>query len=233
LNDIRHQEKDMNRKNSKSHSLKRLGCAVLLSSSATFIVMADGNNGHGHDNKAAHDKPAAPAHGAAGGGATHAHQEWTAPPAVYANKKSDRWADIDAIARGEKIYEQYCASCHGQNGRGTGPLAASLSHPPADLTNHFHKAPGNGDAYLFWRVSEGGVVEPFKSMGSAMLPFKSVLNEDKRWDVLAYIHAYFHLGLGRWRADADGSEKSAHQEHGEQHSEGKESDEGKGRSHEH
>ncbi len=220
----------MNRKKLKTFSLKQLTCVLLLGSTATFIVVADGNGGHGHDSKPAHDMPAAASHGASDGGATHAHQVWTPPPAAYADKKSNRWADVDAIARGGKIYEQNCASCHGQDGRGTGPLAASLSHPPADLNSHFHKAPGDGDAYLFWRVSEGGVVEPFKSMGSAMIPFKNVLSVDQRWDVLAYVHAYFHLGLGRWGKDGGGAEMSAHQESAGKHAEGQKSDESKGHS---
>jgi Cu/Ag efflux protein CusF len=85
--------------------------------------------------------------------------------------------------------------CHGADGKGTGPLARGLPHPPADLTHHFHRAPGDGDAYLFWRVSEGGQVEPFKSSLSAMPAFKYVLSEDQRWDVLAYVHAEFHKGF--------------------------------------
>jgi Cu/Ag efflux protein CusF len=85
--------------------------------------------------------------------------------------------------------------CHGTDGKGTGPAAKGLEHPPADLSNHFHRAPGDGDAYLFWRVSEGGQVEPFKSMKSAMPAFKTVLTEDQRWDVLAYVHAEFHGGF--------------------------------------
>ena len=188
-----------------SQLLKRLGWAVLLGVSTTVMVLANESSVESKDNKSAsgvqatqHDQ-----HGSMEGGATHAHKEWVSPPVEYANKKSDRWADIDAIARGKVIYEQTCMSCHGQNGRGTGPLAASLSHPPADLTNHFHKAPGDGDAYLFWRISEGGTVEPFKSMGSAMIPFKHVLNEDERWDTLAYVHAFFHLGLAQWGTDAE------------------------------
>jgi hypothetical protein len=32
--------------------------------------------------------------------------------------------------------------------------------------------------YLFWRVSEGGMMEPFKSMKSAMPAFKTILSED-------------------------------------------------------
>ncbi len=85
--------------------------------------------------------------------------------------------------------------CHGTDGRGTGPAAASLPHAPADLTNHYHRAPGDGDTYLFWRVSEGGQVEPFRSMQSTMPAFKTTLTDDQRWDVLAYVHAEFHEGF--------------------------------------
>jgi Cu/Ag efflux protein CusF len=85
--------------------------------------------------------------------------------------------------------------CHGTDGRGTGPGAVGLPHAPADLTHHFHRAPGDGDAYLFWRVSEGGQVEPFRSMQSTMPAFKTVLSEDQRWDVLAYVHVTFHGGF--------------------------------------
>ena len=85
--------------------------------------------------------------------------------------------------------------CHGADGRGQGPRAAGLPHAPADLTHHFHRAPGDGDAYLFWRVSEGGQVEPFRSMQSVMSVIKTVLRGDERWDVLAYVHAKFHGGF--------------------------------------
>lgn len=78
-------------------------------------------------------------------------------------------------------------------------MGQSLSHQPADLTNNFHTSPGNGDAYLFWRVSEGGTAEPFKSQGSAMPAFKDVLSVSERWDVLAYVHTFFHQGLMEWK----------------------------------
>jgi Cu/Ag efflux protein CusF len=44
-------------------------------------------------------------------------------------------------------------------------------------------------------VSEGGQVEPFKSSQSAMPAYKTVLSDDQRWDVLAYVHARFHKGF--------------------------------------
>jgi mono/diheme cytochrome c family protein len=134
-------------------------------------------------------------HGHTTEGHTHQHPWWETPPAAYANARSTRWDDAAAIARGEQIFQTYCLMCHGADGKGTGPVAKGLPHPPADLSHHFHRAPGDGDAYLFWRVSEGGQVEPFKSSQSTMPAYKTVLSEDQRWDVLAYVHTEFHKGF--------------------------------------
>lgn len=35
---------------------------------------------------------------------------------------------------GRDIYQFYCSSCHGREGRGDGPVGAALKVPPADLT---------------------------------------------------------------------------------------------------
>lgn len=35
---------------------------------------------------------------------------------------------------GKQMYMSYCASCHGVDGRGNGPVASSLKTQPADLT---------------------------------------------------------------------------------------------------
>jgi mono/diheme cytochrome c family protein len=128
-------------------------------------------------------------------GHTHKHETWESPPPEYAAVWSTRWDDPAAAARGESIFTIHCTVCHGTDGKGTGPAAAGLPHAPSDLTHHFHRSPGDGDAYLFWRVSEGGQVEPFYSMQSTMPAFKTVLSEDERWDVLAYVHAKFHGGF--------------------------------------
>lgn len=39
----------------------------------------------------------------------------------------------DDVAQGRRIYLEYCASCHGLTGEGDGPVAASLTTPPANL----------------------------------------------------------------------------------------------------
>jgi mono/diheme cytochrome c family protein len=158
--------------------------------------------GHGQGGTERHERAQQDYHGEHRSGGephgTHRHDRWVTPPPEYADRRSRRWADLDAIARGQQLYQHSCIICHGRDGKGTGPAAKALPHPPADLTNHFHRPPHHGDAYLFWRVSEGGAVEPFKSMQSAMPPFKTLFSEDQRWDVLAYVHAFFHLGLAKW-----------------------------------
>lgn len=40
----------------------------------------------------------------------------------------------DPNERGRKLYVQYCASCHGMDARGSGPVAPTLKVAPTDLT---------------------------------------------------------------------------------------------------
>ena len=158
-----------------------LSLAVLLSVAMTGVLPAAGQHDHHHEHQGHQD--------------THKHQSWRTPPAAYADKVSHRWGDDGAIARGKALYDTHCTACHGADGLGTTAFAKTLPHPPADLMHHFHLHPGEGDAYLYWRVSEGGMVEPFKSAGSLMPAFKTLLSEDERWDVLAYVCAAFHRGF--------------------------------------
>ena len=43
------------------------------------------------------------------------------------------------VAQGKAIYLQYCASCHGPNGEGNGPLAPMLTTPPANLRKLYQR----------------------------------------------------------------------------------------------
>jgi mono/diheme cytochrome c family protein len=38
------------------------------------------------------------------------------------------------VPSGKTMFKQYCAACHGMNGKGHGPAAASLNTRPSDLT---------------------------------------------------------------------------------------------------
>lgn len=42
-------------------------------------------------------------------------------------------ATADETTEGNAIFLQYCASCHGPKGEGNGPLAPTLTTPPANL----------------------------------------------------------------------------------------------------
>lgn len=53
-------------------------------------------------------------------------------------------------ASGKEMYTQYCAPCHGTDGKGGGPAAGAMKAPPSDLTQlakkHDGKYPANNIA---------------------------------------------------------------------------------------
>ena len=53
-------------------------------------------------------------------------------------------------ASGEQMYKNYCAVCHGNDGKGNGPAADALKVPPSDLTKLAVK---NGGKYPSLKVA--------------------------------------------------------------------------------
>jgi mono/diheme cytochrome c family protein len=121
-------------------------------------------------------------------GGAHIH---VPAPLDYADRHMppNVWTDPAMLARGEEIYAAKCAVCHGDEGDGKGPAGLALPLRPADMRNRAAVAEMR-DNFWFWRVSEGGLVEPFKSAGSAMPPFKDDLSVEDRWAVIAYQHTF-------------------------------------------
>lgn len=109
-------------------------------------------------------------------------------PDEYKGKKNPYWTNLPAILEGGLIYQDRCAVCHGKSAKGDGPLSRFLDPKPIDFTDSRAMADVD-DAYLFWRVSEGGKMAPFES---TMPRWKGVLKEDDMWKVIAYIHAFSH-----------------------------------------
>jgi mono/diheme cytochrome c family protein len=46
------------------------------------------------------------------------------------------------------------------------------------------------DAYLYWRISEGGLMEPFNSL---MPGWKGMLNDQNIWKIITYIRTMIVL----------------------------------------
>jgi mono/diheme cytochrome c family protein len=109
-------------------------------------------------------------------------------PDEYADLINPVVADQASLDRGGAIYRSSCAVCHGDGGMGDGPAAANLEPAVAAIAQSGQML---SDAYLFWRISEGGQGEP---LASAMPAWKETLDEQARWDVINYVHA---LGSGK------------------------------------
>ena len=89
-----------------------------------------------------------------------------------------------SIARGETMYGPNCAACHGADGRGNGPAAASLPIKPADLTMPHLWEHTDGD--LFWWLSHG-IDKP--DYGFVMPGFAASLSAEDRWALIDYLRA--------------------------------------------
>lgn len=55
-------------------------------------------------------------------------------PRVPRSQDKPARADSKQVAEGGRLYQHYCASCHGLDGRGSGPVTPALKTIPPDLT---------------------------------------------------------------------------------------------------
>lgn len=104
----------------------------------------------------------------------------------------------EVLNRGEFAYIRYCRGCHGQNGRGDGPYASSLTPRPADLTRGEYPRLGatGGDLpsdEAFERVISEGIE------GTAMTPLG--MSDEDREAIVQYIKTFSPV----WRAGSPAS----------------------------
>ncbi len=102
-------------------------------------------------------------------------------PDAYATLRNPLVADEATLRRGAELYQTNCASCHGASGQGDGPVAASLQPSPANLARAV-QMPMVDATFLYWRVSEGALTQK-----SAMPPFKEMLSEEERWQIVTFV----------------------------------------------
>ncbi len=83
-------------------------------------------------------------------------------------------ATIDPAA-GAPLYEKYCETCHGKDGKGNGPGTLTLaSGSPAAFPQDMNLP------YIFWRIREG-------VSGSMMYGFRPLLTEIEVWNLTAHV----------------------------------------------
>ena len=90
----------------------------------------------------------------------------------YANQSTSSKVVIPvsrtSATNGKQMYVNYCAPCHGVDGRGQGPVAAALKKQPADLALMSKNNGGKFPSTHIMSVLEFGAVNP--SHGSAEMP---------------------------------------------------------------
>lgn len=102
-------------------------------------------------------------------------------PEQYAGLGNPYIDEPAAISAGETLYEANCSSCHGLTGEGDGPASGGIDPPPDNLAL---QQANLSDAYIYWRISEGGLMEPFNSI---MPGWKGLLDAQNIWQIISYI----------------------------------------------
>jgi len=102
---------------------------------------------------------------------------WKAPASAEKLTNPMKGND-DATKKGEELYGQMCAICHGDDGEGDGMAGGNLNPPPTDFTSDITQK--QSDGALFWKLTEGK---------APMASYKSMLSEEKRWQLVNYIRS--------------------------------------------
>ncbi|HMA86877.1 MAG TPA: cbb3-type cytochrome c oxidase subunit II [Desulfosalsimonadaceae bacterium] len=95
------------------------------------------------------------------------------------------------LARGHKIYQEFCIGCHGPVGDGMGPAQPYIYPPPLNFT--IVKDRGISGGILYYQIMNG-------ITGTAMPYFKKDLESEKIWEVGNYVAEYF---INQSDADAE------------------------------
>ena len=91
----------------------------------------------------------------------------------------------NTMQKGRALYQLNCRPCHGSKADGNGPMAGGFRLRPVDFTD-----PGTiatvVEAYVFWRVKEGGRGLPAESTpwDSAMPTWKHELPDEQIWKII-------------------------------------------------
>ena len=86
----------------------------------------------------------------------------------------------ESLARGEQMYKLHCLVCHGEQGRGDGPVGRKFVPQPMEL--NFDYVQLQPDGQLFYTISHGSIAMPF---------YRQAMIADDRWHLVNYITEVF------------------------------------------
>lgn len=90
-------------------------------------------------------------------------------------------ASAASIAAGQAVYQKQCAGCHGETGKGNGPMGDELTPKPSDLSDADWQR-GSTDGKIFTVIHDG-----VKATG--MKPFGRKMSAHQLWDVVNYVRS--------------------------------------------
>lgn len=83
--------------------------------------------------------------------------------------------DKRSLENGKKIFDIYCAPCHGPEARGDGPVTKKFPPPPDLHLDLFRK---RTDGWIYGTIRDGGPLMP---------SYGDVISPKERWDVVNYL----------------------------------------------
>lgn len=96
------------------------------------------------------------------------------------------------VAAGKAKYDMFCASCHGPEGKGEGPVGASLNPKPRDFTEGNFKFDTNNDGKTGTDTDLANVIKNGAAAygGSAMMaPWGGTLSDEDVANLVAYVQS--------------------------------------------
>jgi cbb3-type cytochrome c oxidase subunit III len=93
--------------------------------------------------------------------------------------KNPQPQSAESIEAGKKLYQRYCAACHGPNGKGDGGLALSGGEPSNLIDDVWDY--GSTDGEIFVVIRDG--------VSADMLAYREKLTEKQIWQIVNYIRS--------------------------------------------
>ncbi len=86
----------------------------------------------------------------------------------------------ESVARGKEMYNLHCLVCHGEDGRGDGPVGKKFVPQPMELNLDYVQLQPDGQ--IFYTISHGSFAMPF---------YRQAIPAEDRWHLVNFIKEAF------------------------------------------